>query len=157
VPAGFRKTSAKHFLEPILAGEVALPIGDVGEPFVDADDIADVVVAALTEPHHAGQIYEVTGPRLLTFAQAIAEIANAAQRPIQFVEVPMSAYVAALEDAQLPPDAIALIRYLFSEVLDGRNASITDGVSRALGRPARDFSDYVRETAARGVWNAAPH
>ena len=43
--------------------------------------------------------------------------------------------------------------YLFAEVRDGRNASVADGVTRALGRPPRDFADYVRET---GAWNAGP-
>ncbi|TIM52808.1 MAG: NmrA family transcriptional regulator, partial [Mesorhizobium sp.] len=33
--------SESFLLDPLLAGEVALPVGNVGEPFVDADDIAD--------------------------------------------------------------------------------------------------------------------
>jgi uncharacterized protein YbjT (DUF2867 family) len=69
--------SENFLLEPLLAGEVALPVGHVGEPFVDADDIADVAVAALTEDGHAGRLYELTGPRLWTFAEATAEIATA--------------------------------------------------------------------------------
>ncbi|SAK63400.1 NmrA-like protein [Caballeronia arationis] len=147
--------SETHFLEPILAGELALPVADIGEPFVDVDDIADVAVAALTEEGHVGRLYELTGPRLLTFAEAVAEIARASGRPIRFARVPMEDYVAALDAAGLPPDMIDLIRYLFTEVLDGRNACVTDGVSRALGRPARDFGEYARKTAATGVWDAA--
>ena len=145
--------SENFLLEPVLAGEVALPVGDVGEPFVDADDIADVAVAALTDDGHAGQIYEVTGPRLLTFAGAVAEIARATGREIRYVQVPIEAYVAALEQAQLPPEMVAVIKTLFTEELDGRNESVTDGITRALGRPPRDFADYVRHTAAKGVWN----
>jgi uncharacterized protein YbjT (DUF2867 family) len=144
--------SEAHFLEPILAGELALPVGDIGEPFVDVDDIADVAAAALTDDGHAGQRYELTGPRLWTFADAVAQIASATGRPIRFTRVTMSEYVAALEAAQLPSDVIGLIRYLFTEVLDGRNASVQDGVLRALGRRPREFGDYVRATAATGVW-----
>ena len=147
--------SEAHFLEPILAGDVALPVAEIGEPFVDADDIADAAVAALTQDGHAGQLYELTGPRLWTFAQAIDEIARATGRPIRFTRIPAEQYVAALEEAQLPPPLVDLIRYLFTEVLDGRNASAADGVARALGRPARDFTDYVRETAATGIWGGA--
>ncbi|CAD6554447.1 NAD(P)H-binding protein [Paraburkholderia sabiae] len=147
--------SEAHFLEPILAGELALPVGDIGEPFVDADDIADVAVAALTEDGHVGQLYELTGPRLLHFADAVAEIAKATERQLRFTCVTMPEYVAALEAAQLPPDVICLIRYLFTEVLDGRNASVQDGVFRALGRQPRDFSAYARATAATGVWTPA--
>jgi uncharacterized protein YbjT (DUF2867 family) len=141
--------SEAHFLEPIRTGEVALPVVDIGEPFVYADDIA---VAALTGDRHVGQLYELTGPRLWTFAEATAEIARATGRAIRFIRIPIKDYVAALEQAQIPQESIALSTYLFTEVLDGRNASVSDGVTRALGRPARDFSDYVRRTAATGVW-----
>jgi len=145
--------SEGFLLDPILSGEVALPAGDVPEPFVDAEDIADVATAALTEEGHEGRIYELTGPRLLSFADAVGEIAAATGRPIQFVPVPIEDYSAVLEEAGLPDDLVWLIRYLFAEVLDGRNAHVNDGVQQALGRPARDFSDYVRTTAASGVWD----
>jgi uncharacterized protein YbjT (DUF2867 family) len=146
--------SEGYLLEPLLAGDVALPVGSVGEPFVDADDIADVVVAALTDDRHAGQLYEVTGPRLWTFADAVAEIGRATRRPIRYVTISSEEYAAALRAAQLPADLVALITYLFTEVLDGRNASVADGVTRALGRPPRDFADYLRDAAATGVWNS---
>jgi uncharacterized protein YbjT (DUF2867 family) len=144
--------SENYLLEPLLAGEVALPAGNVGEPFVDADDIADVAVAALTADGHAGRLYELTGPRLWTFAEAIAEIARVTQRNIRYVELTIEEYAAELERAQLPPEFVTLLTYLFSEVLDGRNASVADGVTQALGRPARDFIEYVRDAAATGVW-----
>lgn len=143
-----------YLLDPILAGEVALPAGDVPEPFIDADDIADVAVAALTEDGHIGEVYELTGPRLLTFAEAVAEIAKATGREIPFVPVPLEAYTAALAEADLPAEVAWLIGYLFSEVLDGRNSHLSDGVQRALGRAPRDFTDYARDAAARGAWNA---
>lgn len=144
--------SENYLLEPILAGEVALPAPNVGEPFVDADDIADAAVAALTDDKHIGQLYELTGPRLLTFAEAIAEIAKASGREIRYVQVPMDDYMVALEQAQLPPEFSALIKYLFTEVLDGRNAYLTDGVQRALGRAPTDFAEYARRAAASGAW-----
>jgi uncharacterized protein YbjT (DUF2867 family) len=144
--------SESYLLDPILAGEVALPAGNVGEPFVDADDIADVAVAALTQDRHVGQLYEVTGPRLWTFAEAVAEIARATGRRIDYVEVPAEAYAAEARRAQVPDEVVDLLTYLFKEVLDGRNASLTNGVARALDRPPRDFSDYVRGTAWSGVW-----
>jgi uncharacterized protein YbjT (DUF2867 family) len=123
---------------------------------VDADDIADVAVAALTEKGQVGQLYELTGPRLWTFAQAVAEIARVTRRPIKFLPISHEEYRSALEAAQLPPDLVALISYLFTEVLDGRNASVADGVERALRRAPRDFADYVAKTAATWVWNASP-
>lgn len=146
--------SEAHFLEPILQGELALPVGDIAEPFIDVEDIAEVAAAALTQTGHSGQLYELTGPRALTFAEAINEIARATHRDIQFAAVPADAYRQALEQAELPRALIDLVLYLFTTVLDGRNSAVTDGVQRALGRPARDFSDYVRRTADTGVWTS---
>ena len=146
--------SENYLLEPILSGEVALPAGDVPEPFVDTEDIADVAVAALTEAGHANRVYELTGPRLLTFAEAVAEIGRATGRELHYVPVTVEEYMAAAAEHDLPDDVVGLLRYLFSEVLDGRNATLADGVQRALGREPRDFAVYVRDTATTGVWNA---
>ena len=136
----------------VLAGELVLPAGDVGEPFVDADDIADVVVAALTEDGHVGRLYEVTGPRLLTFAEATAEIARACGRPVRYTRVPADEFAAALAEQGSPAEVTELLLYLFTTVLDGRNAYPTDGVQRALGRAPKDFADYARDAAASGAW-----
>jgi len=144
--------SEGYMLDPIRSGEVALPVGGVPEPFVDADDIADVAVAALTEDGHGGRVYELTGPRLLTFAQAIAEIAVAAGRPVRFVPIPLEDFAAAMTEAGEPDDVVWLLRYLFAEVLDGRNAHLADGVQQALGREPRDFAEYARDAAATGAW-----
>src|SRR5882757_461734 len=139
------------WLEEVLAGSVSLPVCDVQEPFVDADDIADVVVAALTDDRHVGQLYELTGPRLLSFGDAVAEVAAAAGRHIDFVSVSIDDYVAMLKEYGLPDDFIWLLNHLFTEVL-GSKAQLGDGVQRALGRQPRDFTDYAREAAATGVW-----
>ena len=144
--------SESFFLEPLLDGEVALPGVDVPEPFVDVEDIADVAAAALTDDGHSGQLYELTGSRLLRFEDAIGEIAQAAGRPIRYVPVSTSEFTAGLTEAGVPDDVVALLAYLFGEVLDGRNAYLTDGVQRALGREPRDFAEFARRTAAEGVW-----
>jgi uncharacterized protein YbjT (DUF2867 family) len=141
------------FLDFVLAGEVTLPAGDTPEPFVDVDDIADVAVAALTEEGHAGEIYELTSPRLLTFEEAVGEIARAANRKIRYVPVSMPEFESLLAEQEVPAEYVWLLTYLFTEVLDGRNAHLTDGVQRALGREPRDFADYVRDAAATGIWD----
>jgi len=131
---------------------VALPVGDIAEPFIDVEDIAEIAVQALTQPGHSGQLYELTGPRALTFVEAVDEIARGTGRDIRFVAVPPDAYREALERVKLPAELIDLVLYLFTTVLDGRNTALADGVQLALGRPARDFSNYVRRTAETGVW-----
>ena len=145
--------SESFFLGSVLDGEVALPVGGVGEPFVDADDVAEVAASALLEDRHVGQLYEVTGPRLLTFEAAIAEISRAVDRRIRFVQVSPDDYSAALKANDVPPEYVALLNYLFTEVCDGRNASLGNGIQRALGRRPREFGDYVAATAS--TWRAA--
>lgn len=145
--------SESFFLEPILAGFVALPKADVLEPFIDADDIAEVVTEALLNEKHNGQTYELTGPRLLTFKNAIAEIAKITEKEITFQSLELDEYLSMLREYQTPEDEIWLINYLFAEVLDGRNSSITNDVEKVLGRKATDFSTYVQNTAKTGVWN----
>ncbi len=135
------------WLDEVLAGTVSLPVDDVQEPFVDAD----VAVAALTDDRHVGQLYELTGPRALSFRDAVAEIGKAAGRDIGFVSVPIEEYTAMLTEYGLPQDFIWLLNHLFTEVL-GSKVQLADGVQRALGREPKDFSDYARDSAATGVW-----
>jgi uncharacterized protein YbjT (DUF2867 family) len=147
--------SESYFLDGLLAGDLALPAVNTPEPFVDADDIADIAVAALTEDGHVGETYELTGARLLTFTEAVAEIAQATGREIRYVPVSIEDFAAGLDEQAVPDEWIELLVYLFQEVLDGRNAHLADGVQRALGREPKHFADYARDAAATGVWTPA--
>jgi uncharacterized protein YbjT (DUF2867 family) len=143
--------SEDYLVGPILDGEVVLPADEQLEPFVDADDIADVAVAALTDDRHIGETYELTSPRLWSFREAVGEIAAASGRRIDYVPVPVEEYAAGAAEHGVPEEFVGFLTYLFSDVLGG-NAYLTDGVQRALGREPRDFSDYVRDTVATGIW-----
>jgi uncharacterized protein YbjT (DUF2867 family) len=148
--------SEDYMLGHVLSGEIRLPAGDVPTPFLAADDIADAAAAALTEDGHVGQLYELTGPRSLTFAEAAAEIAEATGREIRYVPVSLEEHAAEAAEHGVPAEVVELLTYLFSEVVDGRNADTTDGVQRALGREPKDFADYARDAATSGVWNGKP-
>jgi len=143
------------FIDMVLGGAITLPAGDTPEPFVDVDDIADVAVAALSEDGHNEEIYEVTGPRLMTMADIAADLSAATGREIAFVDVPHDAFIEGLTQSGAPKDVVWMLDYLFSTVLDGRNAHLTDGVKRALGRAPKDFADYARDVAATGAWRVA--
>jgi len=145
--------SESFFLEPILAGFVALPRAEALEPFTDADDIADVVAECLLHNKHNGQTYELTGPRLLTFPEAVAEIAKASNKEIQFQALSLKEYTQMLQEYQVPEDHIWLINYLFEQVLDGRNSYVTNDIEKVLGRKPTDFSTYAKEVAKTGIWN----
>jgi uncharacterized protein YbjT (DUF2867 family) len=143
--------SEDYMLEHVLSGEIRLPAGEVPTPFLDADDIADVAVAALTDDRHAGELYELTGPRSMTFAEVAEEIAAASGRDVRYVPVSLEQHATEAAEHGVEAELVELLTYLFSEVVDGRNADTTDGVQRALGRQPRDFADYARDAAR--VWN----
>jgi uncharacterized protein YbjT (DUF2867 family) len=140
--------------DPVMAGLLPIPAGDVCEPIVDVDDIADVAVAALTEDGHAGALYEVTGPRLMSFADMAAELSRAMGRPVTYVPISFEDFHS--EIARANGEMIAdVITDIARETLDGRNARLSDGVQRALGRMPRDFADFATQAAASGRWTTA--
>lgn len=136
--------------EAVLSGALALPAGDVADPLVDAEDIADVVVAALTKPS-PNTVYEVTGPRLLTFAQVAEELSHASGNPVQYIPIQPEDFRLAL--AQAEGSKVAdLLTAICTEVFAGHNQWVGDGVERATGRSARDFRQFCADAAASGVW-----
>lgn len=150
----FQNFSEGAFLPMVLGGRITLPAGEVPEPFVDVDDIAEVAIAALSASGHGGRIYEVTGPRLMTFADIAAELSRATGREIHFVQVPHDAFIEEVKASGAPEDVVWMLDYLFTTVLDGRNAHLTDGVRAALGRAPTDFAAYAQRVAASGAWDA---
>ncbi len=154
----FNQNFSENFLlEPIQEGFVALPQAEVEIPFVDTEDIAEVAVEALINDAHNGEIYQLTGPRKLTFRAAIEEIAAASQREIQFTPISIQAYSDAMRSHGLPEDFVWLISYLFTEVLGNPdNEEITNDIEKVLGRKSTDFAEYARITAETGIWNRVP-
>ncbi|WP_328455386.1 NmrA family NAD(P)-binding protein [Amycolatopsis sp. NBC_00438] len=149
----FAQNFSEHFLlDAVRSGEIVLPAAMVVEPFLDVRDIAEVAVTTLTEPGHTGRLYELTGPRLLTFADAAADISAASGRDVRYVPVSAEDYAAAAVGYGVPADEVGALTELFTRVLDGRNESVTHDVERVLGRPATDFADFARDAAATGVW-----
>ncbi|MFJ9503992.1 NmrA family transcriptional regulator [Streptomyces anulatus] len=140
-------------LDGVLGGEVVFPAGTTAEPFLDLDDLADVVVAALTGDGHAGAVYELTGPRSLTFAEAAGELGRAAGRPVRYVPVTGPAYASLLEEFGVPGPEAGFLAELFATLLDGHNTATTDDVKRVLGREPKDFSAFAREAAGNGAWH----
>ncbi|MFK4263726.1 NAD(P)H-binding protein [Streptomyces milbemycinicus] len=138
---------------PLRGGRLALPIGSVPEPFIDAQDIADVAAAVLTSDSHHEQVYDLSGPRALTFGTAVATIAKAAGRPIRYVELTPQEYRAELLAAGVSEEAAAELNALFAGMRAGHFAEPVDGVRRVLGRDPIDFDTYVTRAAAADAWS----
>ena len=151
----FFQNFSEGVLQPaVLSGLIAMPAAQRREPFIHADDIADVAVAALTDPRHAGEIYEVTGPQLLTFGEAATMIGAAAGYRVDYAPISLEQFHAGLLP-EVGPDYADMLTHLCSEVFDGRNETLGNGVQRALGREPRDFASFCAEIAAAGAWSKA--
>lgn len=144
--------SEGHLLESVLEGHLYMPAGDRKEPFVDAEDIAEVATAALLDDRHIGQIYDVTGPELLSFDEVAQRLAGATHRPLQYVPVTLEEFHGGLLQT-LGQEWADLLRTIADETLDGRNSWVGDGVQRALGRAPRDFQSFLQQALAAGAWS----
>ena len=141
------------FHAPLVAGELALPAGTVPEAFIDLEDVADVAAAVLSEPgRHAGRIYELTGPRGLTFAEAVELISRASGLPIAYKQVSPAEYTAAMVEEGWDEDDARHVAEMFVLMERGEIAETSDGVATVLGRAPRTFEDYVVRAAAAGAW-----
>ncbi|MER5389189.1 NAD(P)H-binding protein [Saccharopolyspora sp. NPDC002686] len=141
------------FHAPLRAGELALPAGAVPEPFIDLEDVADVADAVLAEPgRHEGQVYELTGPRALTFAEAVDLISRASGQPITYKQISPAEYTEVLVDQGLNEDDAHHVAEMFVMMERGVIAGTTDDVAAVLGRPPRTFEEYVVRVAAAGAW-----
>lgn len=148
----FQNFDEDLWLAPLRAGRLGLPIGDMPEPFIDADDVAAVAAAVLTEDGHDGKTYDLSGPRGLTFAEATRTIAEAAGRPIRYEELTPAAYRAELLAEGWPEAAADALNAMFALHRAGHTAEVTDGVQQVLGRAPADLEPWARSVAARGVW-----
>ena len=146
----FQNFTEAFWAEEIAAGSLTMVQSTVGEPFIDADDIADVAVATLLDPAHIGRIHELTGPRLITFRDIAHEIGTAYGRPVAYRQLPVEDYVAALVSAwDCPRRTPRDWPHVFDQALDGRNAQLESGVNDVLGREGRDFATFLGDTLAQ--------
>ena len=149
---------AQNFTEGALAGVVprgifALPApGDVPEPFVDLDDVADVAVCALVDGGHAGVVHELTGPESITLADVAQQLSEASGSPVEYLEVSPEEFAQEAMSAGQDELTARFLAQLFSEIFDGRNVATTTGVRDVLGREPRSFSDWAKGVAAQGIW-----
>lgn len=150
----FQQNFSEHFLTgPVRRGRLRLPAPDVPEAFVDLDDVADAAVVTLTRPHPGNDTYELSGPELLTFAEAAEILSEARQSTVTFESVDVESFVADLALDGVPGSEAEPLAYLFTDILDGRNASLVHGVQEVLERQPSSLRSFARRAAAAGAWS----
>lgn len=151
--SNFYQNFEEIYRDALVGGQLALPVGAAAEPFVDVEDIADAAATVLLEPgRHDGRVYELTGPRALTYGEAVDLIARTTDRPITYKQISHAEYVATLIDEGRGADEARQEADMFTLIERGVIAETTDDLPTLLGRPPRAFEDYVVRTAAAGTW-----
>ncbi len=147
---------AQNFTEGIFAaalaeGVLAVPAGDGLEPFVDADDIAEVAAALLLDRsgRFTGRAVDLSGSQAYTFARAAELLAPVAGREVRYVDLDPAEFVAGATAAGVPADYAGMLAGLFEVIRNGWDAHVSDGVEQVLGRPARSLEQWVESVVAR--------
>jgi len=131
--------------------EIALPAGKGKTSFIDGRDIAAVARVALLDPEaHRNAAYDLTGAEALDYHQVAAMLSEALRRPIAYRDLSFWACWRKLRREGKPP-ALARVMLLINVIAWlGRAATITDDVSRLLGRPPTDMKQFIEDQ--RELW-----
>ena len=129
-------------------GAFHVPMGDGRVSAVDARDVAAVGVAALKALGLPQRLYDLTGPEAISFESMAREIAEAAGRPVEYVDVtPGQWKKEMLHD--LPEWLVDDMVVLYGIFRLGYGAAVSPAISEITGKPPRSFGDFVRDHAAR--------
>ncbi|MFF2149258.1 SDR family oxidoreductase [Kitasatospora sp. NPDC058190] len=145
-PGGFA-SNALWWAESVRAHQVVpAPFGDVGVPIVDPTDIAAVAAACLLDDRHAGGVYELTGPEVITPRGQAEAIAAALGTPVRFHELTRDEARAAMArsmPAELADDTLDILGSPSPAEL-----RVSPDVQRVLGRAPRPFADWATRNVA---------
>ncbi|MBB0245428.1 NAD(P)H-binding protein [Streptomyces alkaliphilus] len=126
--------------------------GVVREPYdrpsalVHQADIGAVAAVALLEDGHAGEVYNLTGPEVLTPRQRVALLSRELDRDIAFVPIPHDRAVERLVAGGVSPEEAEYVIGWYAAP-PGTATTVDDTVERVTGRPARTFEQWVAEYA----------
>ena len=148
----FNQNFSESFQQAIIQGQLLMPVGEILEPFVDVEDIADVAVASLTHQKHVAQIYELSGPKLIALEEVAMELSSTIGHQVTFHSISIEEYAKQLIGFGYAEQDALPIAQLIAEVMDGRNASLTKGVQQALGREPINFKTFVEREHKVGTW-----
>ncbi|MEV7471858.1 NAD(P)H-binding protein [Streptomyces kronopolitis] len=145
-PGGFA-SNALWWAESVRTQRVvAAPFGDVGVPIIDPADIAAVAAACLLDDRHAGGVYELTGPEVITPRQQSEAIAAALGTPVRFHELTRHEAKAAMAQsmpAELADDTLDILGAPIPAEL-----RVSPDVQQVLGRAPRPFADWAARNVA---------
>ena len=129
-------------------GKFFLPMAEGRTVMADVRDIGAVAAEVLTGSGHAGKSYEITGPEVLSFADAAERFTRVLGRKVEYVHVPMPAYRQTLARFLTNEWHLNAVCELFQEIADGQDLHIADSVQKLTGKPPRSLEQFIRDHQA---------
>lgn len=131
-------------------GEIVSATGEGRVGFVAADDIADVAVAALTDPVPHNTDHIITGPEALSYDDVAAILGEVTGRPIRHRSVSTTELARRWTDRGMPPAFARLLTDLDAAIAAGAEDRTTPVVAEVTGHEPRLFRNVVAATLHRG-------
>jgi NAD(P)H dehydrogenase (quinone) len=135
---------------PLLCGADGVirgPAGDGQMAPVARDDVADVIVVALTGHGHEGKTYDVTGPELITMDDVAAELSRATRRQIRFEDETLEQARESRRPSEAPDWMIEGWVTTYAAIAAGELAVVSEVVAELCGHEPLRLGDWLRENA----------
>jgi uncharacterized protein YbjT (DUF2867 family) len=147
-PAGFMANALAWVPAVKSEGIVRSATGDGKIAFIHENDIADVATAALVSTASDNEALPISGPEALSYADMVAKIGSAIAKPLRFVAISEEDERERWRSRGESTESIDYHLSIFRAIREGRLATVTDTVARALGRAPLSFDLWVRENVA---------
>lgn len=122
-----------------------LPMGSGQVGTIDVKDVATFVLSTLTEPGHDNKTYEISGPELLSFSDIAKRFSHVLSRTIEYMDIPIEAFVTELQSFGLSPWYAGAVGALFAKIAAGSSAHTTDTLKQVIGHPGRRIDDFIAD------------
>lgn len=129
-------------------GAFYMPLGDSKVSWVDARDIAQVGVVALTEAGHENKEYPITGGEAVSCAEMAAILSDILDKGVNYVDVPLAAAKEGMMSAGMPEKLADLMNELYALGPAGHLAYVADTVEAVTGRRPRTFRQFAEDHVA---------
>lgn len=120
-------------------------------PFIDAEDIAEVALHALTDARPTANDLLITGPQAISYDQVAATIGGVVGRPVRHVRLTAEQLAKRFEDAGIPAEYATMLAGLDRAIAAGAEARTTDIVEKVTGHPPASFESFAQAHA--GQWH----
>jgi uncharacterized protein YbjT (DUF2867 family) len=149
LPTFFAQNFKNYEWENIMQRSITfVPAGDGKVGFVDVEDIALVAATVLIEAGHEGKFYTITGPDLLSYAEAAQQLSEVIGKPIHYPAPSPEVYKQVLTEAGAPEFIASYMIPVYSLIADGKVNIVSDDIERITGKKPTQLKEVLKRDFA---------